>query len=200
MQRFETLTSPAIAFGADNVDTDVIIPARYLKALTREGLGEGAFAALRAEPGNIFDEGRAAGARILLAGANFGCGSSREHAPWALLDFGIRAVIAESFADIFAGNAFKNGLLAAALPREAVARLMAVAAEGLPITVDLEAETVATPAGDRFGFAIDPFARRCLLEGLDEIALTETEDAAIAAHEARVAAARPWVAGAAGAA
>ncbi len=197
MRKFTTVSAPAIAFGADNVDTDVIIPARYLKALTREGLGAGAFAALRGDPANIFDRGRANGARILVAGANFGCGSSREHAPWALLDFGIEVVIAESFADIFAGNAFKNGLLAVALPAQAIARLMEVAAEGLPITVDLAEQTVSTPYQERWAFPIDPFRKTCLVEGLDEIALTEAQEAAIAAHEARIAAARPWVAGAA---
>jgi 3-isopropylmalate dehydratase small subunit len=195
MTPVRTVEGRAIPFGAANVDTDLIIPARFLKSLTREGLGRGAFAALREQPDNPFD--RNAGAPILVAGENFGCGSSREHAPWALLDLGIRVVIAPSFADIFAGNSFKNGLLLVQLPREAVDRLMAVAAEGLPITVDLESQTVTTPYQDRFDFPIDPFRKQCLLDGLDEIALTLAEADALAAHEARLAAERPWVAGAA---
>ncbi|MFN3370244.1 MAG: 3-isopropylmalate dehydratase small subunit [Sphingomonadaceae bacterium] len=195
MTPVRTVEGRAIPFGAANVDTDLIIPARFLKSLTREGLGRGAFAALREQPDNPFDGN--AGAPILVAGENFGCGSSREHAPWALLDLGIRVVIAPSFADIFAGNSFKNGLLLVQLPREAVDRLMAVAAEGLPITVDLESQTVTTPYQDRFDFPIDPFRKQCLLDGLDEIALTLAEADALAAHEARLAAERPWVAGAA---
>ncbi len=197
MERFERLTAPAIAWGADNVDTDVIIPARYLKALSREGLGEGAFAALREAPDNLFDRGRAAGARILIAGRNFGCGSSREHAAWAMRDFGLRVVLAESFADIFAGNAARNGLLAAPLNRAALDALLAAARAGEMLTVDLRAQEVASEGGARFSFAIDPFRRRALLEGLDEIALTEGHADEIAAHEAFVARARPWVSGAA---
>jgi 3-isopropylmalate/(R)-2-methylmalate dehydratase small subunit len=192
MTPFIRLTGIAIPFGQANVDTDIIIPARWLKALTRKGLGAGAFEALRADPGNVFDQPRYRGAPILLAGANFGCGSSREHAPWALADMGVRVVIAPSFADIFAGNAFKNGLLLVELPQEAVDRLMAVAPEA-ELTVDLEAQTVTTPLGDRFSFTIDPFRRECLLAGRDEIALTELEEPAIAAYEARLAAERPWV-------
>lgn len=197
MQPFSHLSGRAIPFGAANVDTDLIIPARFLKSLTRDGLGRGAFAALREQPDNLFD--RHAGAPILIAGENFGCGSSREHAPWALLDLGIRVVIAPSFADIFAGNSFKNGLLLVQLPRDAIDRLMAVAAEGLPIDVDLEAQTVTTPYQDRWEFPIDPFRKHCLLNGLDEISLTLAEDAAISAHERRIGAERPWAAGSAGA-
>lgn len=197
MDPFETLTARAIPFGADNVDTDLIIPATYLKSLTREGLGRGAFEALRDHPENVFDTGIAGGAKILIAGDNFGCGSSREHAPWALLDLGLRVVIAESFADIFAGNAFKNGLLTVALPREAIDRLMALAAEGQMITVDLENQVVTTPHQDRWRFEIDPFRKQCLIEGLDEIALTEAQEEAIAAHEAKIATERPWIGGAA---
>lgn len=195
MQAFDRVEGRAIPFGAANVDTDLIIPARYLKSLTREGLGRGAFAALRADPDNPFD--RNAGAPILIAGANFGCGSSREHAPWALLDLGIRVVIAPSFADIFAGNSFKNGLLLVELPQAAIDRLMAVAAEGLPIAVDLDSQTVTTPYQDRWDFPIDPFRKHCLANGLDEIGLTLAEQSAIAAHEARQARERPWIPGAA---
>jgi 3-isopropylmalate dehydratase small subunit len=198
MRAFTTLTAPAIPFGLANVDTDVIIPARYLKTITRKGLGSGAFSALRAAPGNVIDEGLTRGAKILIAGDNFGCGSSREHAPWAIQDLGIEAVIAPSFADIFAGNSFKNGLLVVALPEDAVARLMAVAAEGLALTIDLESQTVTTPYQDRFVFEIDPFRKSCLLSGQDEISLTEAMGDAIAAHEARIAVEQPWIGGAAG--
>lgn len=197
MQPVRTISATAIPFGQSNVDTDVIIPARYLKTITRKGLGAGAFAAIRADPGNIFDRRESRTAEILIAGDNFGCGSSREHAPWALLDMGLKAVIAPSFADIFAGNSFKNGLLLVALPQQAVDRLMAVAAEGLPITIDLDSQTVTTPYQDRWEFPIDPFRKHCLLNGLDEIGLTTGADAAIAAHEARLATQRPWIAGAA---
>jgi 3-isopropylmalate dehydratase small subunit len=195
MQAFTTLSGPAIPFGAANIDTDVIIPARFLKTITRAGLGQGAFATLRETPDNVFDTH--AGAPILIAGANFGCGSSREHAPWALADLGIRVVIAPSFADIFAGNAFKNGLLLVTLPQDAVDRLLAVAHDGQPITVDLENQVVTTAFQDRFEFAMDPFRKHCLLGGLDEIGLTLAMDSRIAAHETRLAADRPWIAGAA---
>jgi len=197
MQAFTTLSGRAVPFGAANVDTDVIIPARFLKAVTREGLGKGAFAALREDPDNLFDRPENAGAPILIAGDNFGCGSSREHAPWALMDLGFRVVIAPGFADIFSGNSFKNGLLLVALPQEAVGRLMAVAAEGQPITIDLEHQMVTTPYQDRFAFPIDPFRKACLLNGLDEIGITEGSVSAIAAHEARIDLDRPWVRGAA---
>lgn len=193
MEKVNTVSGRAIPFGAANVDTDIIIPARFLKAVTRDGLGRGAFAALRETPGNIFDAPENKGAPILIAGDNFGCGSSREHAPWALMDLGLRVVIAPSFADIFSGNSFKNGLLLVALPQEQVDRLMQVADEGLPITVDLEHQVVTTPYQDRFAFPIDPFRKHCLLNGLDEIGLTETMDPAIRAHEARIAAERPWI-------
>jgi 3-isopropylmalate dehydratase small subunit len=194
MRQFETVSGRAVPFGQANVDTDVIIPARFLKAVTRKGLGRGAFAAIREDPDNIFDRPENRAAPILIAGDNFGCGSSREHAPWALDDLGFRVVIAPSFADIFSGNAFKNGMLLVALPQEQVDRLMAVAAEGLPLTVDLETQTVTTPYQDRFAFAIDPFRKRCLTEGLDEIGMTEAAEAAISSHEARMARERPWAA------
>lgn len=195
MQPFTTLSGQAIPYGAANIDTDVIIPARFLKTITRAGLGKGAFAVLRENPDNVFDNN--AGAPILIAGNNFGCGSSREHAPWALADLGIRVVISPGFADIFAGNAFKNGLLLVTLPQDAVDRLMEVAAGAQPITVDLENQVVTTPFQDRFGFAMDPFRKQCLVSGQDEIALTLGMGGAITAHEARLAAERPWIAGAA---
>lgn len=196
MQAFTTLSGPAIPFGAANIDTDVIIPARFLKTITRAGLGQGAFSVLRETPDNVFDNH--AGAPILIAGANFGCGSSREHAPWALADLGIRVVISPGFADIFAGNAFKNGLLLVTLPQEAVDRLLAVARDGQAITVDLENQVVTTPFQDRFEFAMDPFRKHCLVNGLDEIGLTLGLGDAIAAHETRLGAERPWIAGSAG--
>lgn len=195
MQPFTTLSGQAIPFGAANIDTDVIIPARFLKTISRAGLGKGAFAALRENPDNVFDSN--AGAPILIAGHNFGCGSSREHAPWALADLGIRVVISPGFADIFAGNAFKNGLLLVTLPQEAVDRLLEVAREGQPITVDLENQVVTTPFQDRFSFPMDPFRKHCLVNGLDEIGLTLAMTDGIAAHEARLDAERPWIAGAA---
>jgi 3-isopropylmalate dehydratase small subunit len=196
MQPFTDLTGVAVPFGQKNVDTDVIIPARFLKTISRSGLGKGAFAALREDPDNIFDQPRYKGAPILIAGDNFGCGSSREHAPWALADLGFRVVIASSFADIFAGNAFKNGMLLVALPQAQVDRLMEIAPEH-EITVDLENQVVTTPFQDRFAFDIDPFRKHCLLNGLDEIGLTTRMEPEIAAFEARLVRERPWVGGAA---
>jgi 3-isopropylmalate/(R)-2-methylmalate dehydratase small subunit len=183
----------AIPLAASNIDTDVIIPAHWLKTVTREGLGRGAFESLRADPGNPFDAPEFAGAPILIAGDNFGCGSSREHAAWALLDLGIRAVIAPSFSDIFSGNAFKNGILTVVLPREQVARLLEVARTD-PIAIDLESQTVTTSFQDRFAFEIDPFRKRCLMEALDEIGLTLARDPAIVKYERRQAADMPWLA------
>ena len=196
MQPFTTLTGTAIPFGAENIDTDVIIPARFLKTVTRTGLGKSAFSVIRQTGDNIFDTPRNSGAPILIAGDNFGCGSSREHAPWALADMGIRVVIAPSFADIFAGNSFKNGMLLVVLPQAQIDRLMAVA-ETDAITVDLENQVVTTGFQDRFAFTMDPFRKHCLVNGLDEIGLTVAMDADIAAHEARLGAERPWIAGAA---
>ena len=193
MEKVHIISGRAIPFGVANVDTDIISPARFLKTVTREGLGRGAFAALRSNPDNLFDAPENQGAPILIAGDNFGCGSSREHAPWALMDMGLKAVIAPSFADIFSGNSFKNGLLLVALPQDAVDRLMQVAAEGLAINIDLEQQTVTTPYQDRFTFEIDPFRKHCLLMGLDEIGLTLAMEGAIGLHEARIAAERPWI-------
>src|SRR5688500_8136450 len=183
----------AVPFGRKNIDTDVIIPARWLKTVTREGLGRGAFETVREDPDNVFDQPEFKGAPIIIAGDNFGCGSSREHAAWALLDMGVKAVIAPSFSDIFAGNAFKNGILTVALPQEQVDRLLEVA-ETDPIAIDLEHQTVTTPFQDRFTFEIDPFRKHCLAGGLDEVALTLARDEAISAFEARLAAEQPWVA------
>ena len=182
----------AYPWGQKNVDTDVIIPAHWLKTISRAGLGKGAFETVRAEAGNLFDDPRYAGAPILIAGDNFGCGSSREHAAWALADMGVTAVIAPSFSDIFSGNAVKNGIVPVVLPQAAVDRLLEVAKDQ-PVTVDLETMTVTTPYQDRFPFHLDPFRRRCLMEGLDEIGLTLARDTQISNYEIGVAAARPWL-------
>ena len=183
----------AYPFGMKNVDTDIIIPAHYLKTVTRNGLGRGAFEALRKDPANVFDDPAHKGAPIIIAGDNFGCGSSREHAAWALLDMGVTAVIAPSFSDIFAGNAFKNGILTVELPQAEVDRLMEVALDH-PITIDLETQTVTTPFQDRFTFELDPFRKFCLVEGLDEVGLTLKSDAAIGIYEARLMGEAPWLA------
>ncbi len=196
MQIVNVIRGLAVPFGVDNVDTDVIIPARYLKTISRAGLGDGAFAGYREIAGNVFDDNRYRHAAILIAGANFGCGSSREHAAWALLDLGYKVVIAPSFADIFASNAFKNGIVLVALPQAQIDRLMVVAATE-PITVDLENQVVTTPMQDRFAFDIDAFRKYCLLNGLDEIGLTEALDGDIARYETALMAAKPWVGGAA---
>jgi 3-isopropylmalate/(R)-2-methylmalate dehydratase small subunit len=192
MTPLTTVSGRAIPLGLKNVDTDVIIPARWLKTISRTGLGKGAFETIRAEPGNIIDNPEFAGAPILIAGDNFGCGSSREHAAWALADLGIRVVIAPSFSDIFSGNAVKNGILPLVLPQAAVDRLLSVAATD-PIDVDLEVQTVTTKFQDRFIFDIDPFRKSCLLGGLDEIGITLASERAIDAFEARDAARRPWL-------
>lgn len=192
MEPVSTISGRAIPLGLRNVDTDVIIPAHWLKTVSRVGLGRGAFETLRAEPGNVFDDPRYEGAPILIAGDNFGCGSSREHAAWALADLGIAAVIAPSFSDIFAGNAFKNGILAVALPQEAVDRLLEVAQTD-PITIDLDSQTVTTPFQDRFRFEIDPYRKHCLAAGLDEIGLTLASAPAIGAYERSRAAHMPWL-------
>jgi 3-isopropylmalate/(R)-2-methylmalate dehydratase small subunit len=182
----------AYPLGLKNVDTDIIIPAEWLKTISRTGLGKGAFESLRAVPGNVFDDPEFAGAPILIAGDNFGCGSSREHAAWAMADLGITAVIAPSFSDIFSGNAFKNGLLAIVLPQAAIDRLLEVARTD-PIHVDLETQTVTTPYQDRFEFEIDPFRKHCLLNGVDEIGLTLQSSDAISLYETKIAASQPWL-------
>ena len=196
MEAVSRVQGRAIPFGAKNVDTDIIIPAKWLKTITREGLGEGAFESIRAEPDNIFDDPANKGAPILIAGDNFGCGSSREHAAWAILDLGIRAVIAPSYSDIFSGNAVKNGILPIVLPQDAIDRLMEVASEGHDIDIDLETQTVTTPFQDRFSFDIDPFRKHCLLEGLDDIGITLQSGDKIDAFEAKQKAAMPWMQGA----
>jgi 3-isopropylmalate dehydratase small subunit len=192
MTPVSNISGKAYPFGLKNIDTDVIIPAHWLKTISRTGLGKGAFEAIRKEPGNLFDSAEYAGSPILIAGDNFGCGSSREHATWALADMGIQAVIAPSYSDIFSSNAFKNGILTVVLPQEAVNLLMEVAKTD-PIHIDLENQVVTTPFQDRFPFEIDPFRKHCLLNGLDEIGITLASSDAISAYETKLAAEKPWL-------
>ncbi|MEE4452523.1 3-isopropylmalate dehydratase small subunit [Novosphingobium resinovorum] len=193
MQAINHVAGKAIPFGRKNVDTDVIIPAHWLKTITREGLGKGAFESVKLEEGNVFTDPANAGAPILIAGDNFGCGSSREHAAWALLDMGVTCVIAPSFSDIFSGNAFKNGILTVALPQEAIDRLMEVALTD-PIDIDLDTQSVTTPFQDRFPFEIDAFRKHCLLNGLDEVGLTMAQGDTIATYEGKAREALPFLA------
>ncbi len=200
MQAFRSVTSIPVPLLRDNIDTDIIIPARYLKTVSRKGLGEGAFHSLRfredgtPDPACPFNQERFRASAILVAGDNFGCGSSREHAAWALADLGIRAVIAESFADIFDSNAFKNGILTVALARAAIERIAAEGEAGREIEVSLEDRRVRLSDGTAYAFEIDPFRRRCLLEGLDEVALTLARHGeAIADFEAGQRERAPWL-------
>ena len=192
MKPISEVEGRAYPLGLKNIDTDIIIPAKWLKTISREGLGRGAFETLRDVSGNVFDDPEYAGAPILIAGDNYGCGSSREHAAWAMADLGISAVIAPSFSDIFSGNAFKNGLLAIELPQAAIDRLMEVAKTD-PIHVDLETQTVTTPFQDRFEFAIDPFRKHCLMNGVDEIGLTLHSSEAISGYEKKIAVSQTWL-------
>ena len=201
MQKFTTLTGIAAPLPIVNVDTDMIIPKDYLKTIKRTGLSEGLFAEMRLNedgsenPDFVLNKPAYRDAEILVAGDNFGCGSSREHAPWALLDFGIRAVIAPSFADIFYNNCFKNGILPIALPQAQVDAIMEDAQNGsnARITVDLEAQEVRLTDGTAIPFEVDAFKKRCLLEGLDDVGLTMEKAPAIDAFESRMAQERPWV-------
>ncbi|MBB6190519.1 3-isopropylmalate dehydratase small subunit [Sphingobium wenxiniae] len=192
MEKLTEVEGRAYPFGMKNVDTDIVIPAHWLKTISRAGLGKGAFEVLRKEPGNVFDDPEYAGSPILIAGDNFGCGSSREHAAWALADLGIKVVIAPSFSDIFSGNAFKNGILTVVLPQDAIDRLMEVAKSD-PIHIDLEHQTVTTRFQDRFQFEIDPFRKHCLLGGLDEIGLTLGNKGEIDRFEDKLAVEKPWL-------
>ena len=201
MQKFTTLRGIAAPLPMINVDTDMIIPKQFLKTIKRTGLGKNLFDELRYEvdgrekPEFVLNQPAYRKAEILVAGENFGCGSSREHAPWALLDFGITCVIATSFADIFYNNCFKNGILPIALPQEDVDKLMDDAERGSNaiITVDLERQEIAGPDGGRIRFDIDPFRKHCLLNGLDDIGLTLEKAPDIDAFEARDRRARPWM-------
>ncbi|HKR19723.1 MAG TPA: 3-isopropylmalate dehydratase small subunit [Stellaceae bacterium] len=201
MQKFTTLTGVAAPLPMINVDTDKIIPKQYLKTIERTGLGKALFDELRynadgsEKPEFVLNQPAYRKAEILVAGENFGCGSSREHAPWALLDFGIRAVIAPSFADIFHSNCFKNGILPIALPAETVAQLMDDARKGsnARLTIDLASQTIARPDGQVVHFEIDQFRKHCLLDGLDDVGLTLKKESAIAKFEDRRKQAQPWL-------
>ncbi|MFQ5985013.1 MAG: 3-isopropylmalate dehydratase small subunit [Alphaproteobacteria bacterium] len=203
MEQFTKLTGVAAPFPLINVDTDRIIPKQYLKTIKRSGLGAYLFDELRYTPEGeevhdfVLNKPAYRDAKVLITGENFGCGSSREHAPWALLDFGIRCIIAPSFADIFYNNCFKNGLLPVALSEGEVDALMkdAEASERAVFTVDLEAQTIARPDGGSVRFEIDPFRKHCLLNGLDDIGLTLQKAEAIDRFEARQKVAQPWLYG-----
>jgi 3-isopropylmalate/(R)-2-methylmalate dehydratase small subunit len=201
MEKFTKLTAVAAPLPMVNVDTDMIIPKQFLKTIKRSGLAKGLFYELRYdEKGNpkdgfVLDQPAYKDAKILVAGENFGCGSSREHAPWALLDRGFRCIIAESFADIFYNNCFKNGILPIALPKEQVQLLMDDAERGANaiITVDLESQTITGPDGGTISFEVDPFRKHCLLNGLDDIGLTMEKASRIDSFEAQRKAQQPWL-------
>lgn len=200
MKKFDKLTGVAAPFPLMNVDTDMIIPKQFLKTIKRTGLGKSLFFEMRFDekgaenPDFVLNKPGYRQAQILVTGDNFGCGSSREHAPWAIADFGITCVIAPSFADIFYNNCFKNGILPIALPQSEVDKLMDDAERGANATVsiDLEAQEIRGPDGGAIKFEIDPFRKRCLLEGLDDIGLTLQKADAIAAFETQNATVRPW--------
>jgi 3-isopropylmalate/(R)-2-methylmalate dehydratase small subunit len=204
MDKFTTLTGIAAPMPLVNIDTDMIIPKQFLKTIKRTGLGVNLFDEMRYDrQGNeitdfVLNRPPYRQAQILVAGDNFGCGSSREHAPWALLDFGIRCVISTSFADIFYNNCFKNGILPIKVSKADLAKLMDDATRGANATlsVDLEAQTIQGPDGGTVKFEIDPFRKKCLLEGLDDIGLTLQRAADIDAYEKRNAGAQPWLHGA----
>jgi len=201
MDKFETLTGIAAPMPLVNIDTDMIIPKQFLKTIKRSGLGVHAFDEMRYDaegkenPDFVLNQPQYRETEILVAGDNFGCGSSREHAPWALKDFGIKAILSTSFADIFYNNCFKNGLLPIVLPQDAVDVLMKDAEKGANarITVDLEAQTVTSSDGEVFSFEIDAFKKHCLLEGLDDIGLSLEKASSIDSFEVKSAQARPWV-------
>ncbi len=201
MEKFTQLTGVAAPLPVINVDTDMIIPARYLKTIKRTGLGKSLFYVLRYDdegaerPDFVLNKTAYRDAKILISGDNFGCGSSREHAPWALGDFGIRCVIAPSFADIFYNNSFKNGILLITLSQDQVDRLSGAAEQGANATlsVDLENQEITAPDGSAIPFEIDPFRKHCLLNGLDDIGLTLQKADKISAFEANQKTATPWV-------
>jgi 3-isopropylmalate/(R)-2-methylmalate dehydratase small subunit len=207
VDKFTQLTGVAAPLPAINIDTDKIIPKNFLKTIKRTGLGQHLFAEMRyhadgsEKPDFVLNQPAYRRAKILIAFDNFGCGSSREHAPWALMDFGVKCVIAPSFADIFYNNCFKNGVLPLVLPRAVCEQLMEDAQKGAnaTMTVDLEKQTVTRPDGEVIAFEIDPFRKHCLVNGLDEIGLSMTKGQAIDSYEERQKAAQPWLAGAAGA-
>jgi len=193
MKKFTKFESRLLPFPIDNIDTDQIIPARFLKTITKEGLDKQLFNDWRYDaegnpkPDFILNQPRAKGVEILLAGDNFGCGSSREHAPWALTQFGFRAVISTSFADIFKGNSLKNSLLPIVVPADVHAALFAAveADPNVQVTVDLVSQTLTLPDGKQISFAVDEFSKQCLLEGVDELGYILKQEPAIAAFEAK---------------
>ncbi|MFZ7091188.1 3-isopropylmalate dehydratase small subunit [Primorskyibacter sp. 2E233] len=201
MEKFEKLTGIAAPMPLVNIDTDMIIPKVFLKTIKRSGLGVNLFDEMRYDrqgneiPDFVLNQPQYRETEILVAGDNFGCGSSREHAPWALKDFGIKAVISTSFADIFFNNCFKNGILPIKLPQEAVDVLMKDAEKGsnARMTVDLENQVVTTSDGEEFAFEVDAFKKHCLLNGLDDIGLSLEKVAAIDSYEQKAAQSRPWV-------
>jgi 3-isopropylmalate/(R)-2-methylmalate dehydratase small subunit len=182
MKAIRRVTSKTVVLPVDNVDTDQIIPARFLTVTTKEGLGANLFADWRRDPEFVLNREDAKGAEILVAGENFGCGSSREHAPWALAGFGFRAVVSRSIADIFKGNALKNGLVPVEVPEEIHRELMDH--PGWVVTVDLERRVLVLPDGREAEFPIDGFARHCLLHGIDPLDFLREQEGAIAAYEA----------------
>lgn len=202
MEKFTTLRAAAAPLPMVNVDTDKIIPKQFLKTIRRTGLAKGLFYEMRydekgnAKAGFVLDQPAYQDAKILITGDNFGCGSSREHAPWALLDAGIRCIVAPSFADIFYNNCFKNGILPIVLPKEQVDLLMEDAERGANaiLTVDLETQEITGPDGGTIAFEIDPWRKHCLLNGLDDIGLTLQKEDKISAYEARRSQAEPWAA------
>ncbi len=201
MDKFTTLTGVAAPLPMVNVDTDMIIPKQYLKTIKRTGLKKGLFQEIRTNPDGsekpdfVLNKPAYQSAKILIGGENFGCGSSREHAPWALLDFGIRCVIAPSFADIFFNNCFKNGILPIALPQEQVDLLLDDASRGAnaTLTIDLEAQEIRGPDGGVIKFEVDEFRKHCLLNGLDDIGLSLQKTSAIDAFEREQTAHQPWL-------
>ena len=201
MQSFTIHSGVVATLDRANVDTDQIIPKQFLKTIKRSGLGVNLFDEMRFDDeGNeiadfVLNKPQYRDAELIVAGDNFGCGSSREHAPWAIKDFGIRCVISTSFADIFYNNCFKNGILPIVLPQEAVDVLMKDAEKGANarMTVDLEAQTVTTSDGESFSFELDPFKKHCLLEGLDDIGLTMEKASAIDSYEAKLGQSMPWL-------
>ena len=201
MEKFTSLTGVAAPLPMVNIDTDMIIPARFLKSIKRDGFGRSLFYTLRYDeqgkerPDFILNQPAYRKASILVTGTNFGCGSSREHAPWALDNFGIRCVIAPDFADIFYNNAFKNGMLLIKLPQEQIDLLTKDAENGAnaTFTVDLDAQEITRPDGEKIKFDIDPFKKHCLLNGLDDIGLTLQKDKKIASYEEKMKATQPWL-------
>jgi len=201
MDKYQKFTGVAAPMPLINIDTDMIIPKVFLKTIKRSGLGVNAFAEMRYEQDGsekadfVLNQPAYRSAEILIAGDNFGCGSSREHAPWAIADFGIKCIVSTSFADIFFNNCFKNGILPVVLPQEQVDILMADAERGENArqTVDLEAQEITTSDGQVIKFEVDAFKKHCLLNGLDDIGLTMEKAASIDAFETKVGAERPWV-------